>query len=173
MITAAPHPDLPTVLHIPTAHTAKVGDRVYFGLDSAEVAAVGDTALVLHHPLALSGPTPVKLHQRTATLSELAASYERVWLPIWQRHKELPAQHWLPYVSDALPRHAPRPCQADCTTVGNWDATLQQMSPSMRGTDSFALQELRAMAPCHKQQLVDLLNECELGAEWPLSSPKA
>ena len=100
--------------------------------------------------------------------TEMLQAVGEFWSARWQRHADIPPEHWtriMQFVSSYL---SPLPFLDSSLSLPLWDNTVQRFhARSARGPDAFDHLDLKRMPSCFKTSLLGMLQKVEQGDEWP------
>ena len=107
-----------------------------------------------------------------ASVQNLFSKFADEWTKRWDRHADLPADHWSPLLEcfDALVPQVPE-VTFPPITVNLWKQTLRKKkSRSATGPDAWSRQDLLRMPDDITENLISLLMNIEQGTPWPRST---
>ena len=105
-------------------------------------------------------------HRLDGSAEDVARAFTALWEPMWNKHKDLPLQHWDAAI-DRLKSTLPN-VQHELTlppiTPSEWTQAVKAKKPrSATGPDGIARRDLLAMPPAMTAKLVDHINLLDQG----------
>ena len=106
--------------------------------------------------------------RKLGTLDELFCAFGNEWSKRWDKHKDIPDSQWehiVGFIDLALPT---KQMQDTPLTSESFDHTLRMKSKhAAPGLDGITRSDLLHMTPTAKQEVVEVLKQCERGKGWP------
>lgn len=102
-------------------------------------------------------------------LEDMFAEFGKAWLSRWDKHRNLPADHWdtlLGFIDTALPNTAKLECKP--ITLAEWQAELRRKpKTAATGMDGMSVKDLLAMPPKLQKQMLEVIGKIEETGVWP------
>ena len=114
-------------------------------------------------------PTIASQEIELGDLPSIFQAFGKEWQARWDKHLDLPADHWEPALA-MIDRYLPPlpSMELEPITPELWLRTLRNKSRRAAvGPDSVTRQDLLNMDPVHIQQLLDILHQVEQTGQWP------
>lgn len=103
---------------------------------------------------------------------DIFQAFEKLWLPMWQKHATTDNTKWIPFVEqclehipsrDAVMEHSP-------ITLSQWQKVVgHKKARSAMGPDGITRKDLLAMPIQAQKEIVRIVNDIERGSQWPQS----
>ena len=151
-------------------HPLLEGTQSVWLLDDApvQVGSVDKDVCVITSQVGLEVGQTLEQQLQITDTTEMLSGLVSFWKPRWNRVVDLAAQQWtrlLDFVRDFMPRYS---FTLPPITLSMWEhITKRYTKHSARGPDSFDHLDLLHMPTPYQEGLVSMLNNVELGDDWP------
>ena len=101
---------------------------------------------------------------------EIFQAFEKLWIPMWQKHSHHDGSKWEPFIDSCLHQIPQRQevMQHSPITLKQWQEVVHsKKSRSAMGPDGVTRQDLISMPIVAQQAIVASLHDIENGAPWP------